>query len=154
MKIINLTAITTVPNEAGEKEIQEALSVDEQEIDYDALGLKPPKGNKIDEDGNIRLKEEHLQDIALDLSIPLENIDSYVEATDGGTLIYTKSNIQYHVAEETFEIDAYIKYIEMNWFEKGIAVFKSFLRQIKWYFSKERKIMLQTQKNNHNNLAD
>ena len=46
MKILNLTAITSVPNEAGEKEIEKALSGEEQEIDYDALGLKPPKNKK------------------------------------------------------------------------------------------------------------
>lgn len=144
MKILNLTAIHTVPNEDGQALINRATQTDNKDKDPNSLpkswyrdqGLRPPDDAEddepeIDEDGMIQLKEEHLEDIALDLSIPLNNIDSYVEYANGGTLIYTKNGTQYHVVEETFEIDSYIEWITMSWFEKRKALFLRFFRQLK-----------------------
>jgi len=156
MQILNLTAISTVPNEEGEALIDKAMKPTKKDKDPNKLskewfreqGLVPPDDAEddepsLDEDGMIHLKEEHLQEIALDLSIPLKNIDSYVESSDHGTLIYTKSGIQYHVVEETFEIDSYIEYITMGWFKRNKILFFNFFRRIKYKLQGKKVVNLQ-----------
>jgi hypothetical protein len=132
MKMIYLNALITTPHEAGEEKIQKASNRDEHNIDYNSLGIRPPKGEiERDEDGNVILDDEDFETIPLPLSIPVKNLGSWVALLDGGTRVYTTSNVAYDVIEEVWDIDAYMEMISMSWWEKQKILFQSFFRRIK-----------------------
>ena len=132
MKMIYLNALVSVPNAIGEEKIQKATNKDEPKINYHSLGLTPPKDEvERDEDGNIILEEEDMDLIPVPVTIPLNNLGSWVGMLDGGSRVYTKSNIAYDVIEECWEIDSVVEYTTMSWIEKKYLSFQSFFRQIK-----------------------
>lgn len=125
MKRLYLTAIVKEPNEKGQEIIDNAIKPKEGGLSkqwYIEQNLTPPSDiddtPEIDENGLIFLEEQYLQTINLDVTIPLKNIDSYASAQEGGSIIYTKANVFYHVAEEVDEIDFYIDFISRSWFQK------------------------------------
>jgi hypothetical protein len=139
MKLLYLNCIISIPNEAGEEKIQKATNRDEPRINYEALGLPTPKDEvETDEDGRVVLEEDDVDYITVPLTMPIDNLDSWVSSTDGGTHLYTKSNMMYTVAEEVWEIDTYLEYINMSWIEKKHLSFKSFLRQCRNYVLKNK----------------
>lgn len=132
MKMIYLNALMSVPNAIGKEKIQKATNKDEPKINYHSLGIAPPKDEvERDEDGNIILEEEDMDLIPVPVTIPLSNLGSWVGSLDGGSQVYTKSNIVYNVKEECWEIDSVIEYITMSWIEKKYLYLKSVFRQIK-----------------------
>jgi len=165
IKTILLNAIVTVPSEEGQKKIDEALERENLGVTqvfrdehghtrefYEDVAGKVPKHfeqeekefyknnqcSEIDIDGNILLKEFELEELTVPTFIPLDNIDSFVATLEGTTRIYTKNGIAYDVVEDVFEIDSYIELLSMNWFDKQIAFFQSFLRRCRNYVLKNK----------------
>lgn len=130
MKYIYLNAIVTIPNKNGEEKIEKANTRDEHTIDYEALGIIPPKGEvDYDAEGNIILNEEDLEDVTVPLTIPIENLDSWSSSIEGGTHIYTKSKLMYYVEEDITLIDSYIELATMSWWRRKKLSFLSFFRR-------------------------
>jgi hypothetical protein len=139
MKLLYLNCIISIPNEAGEEKIQKATNRDEPRINYEALGLPTPKDEvETDEDGRVVLEEDDVDYITVPLTMPIDNLDSWVSSTDGGSRVYTKSNLAYDVIEEVWEIDSVVEYTTMSWIEKKYLSFKSFLRQCRNYVLKNK----------------
>lgn len=133
MKIIYLNALVTLPTAEAEEKIQNANKAkDAPQINYASLGIRPPAGDlEYDEDGNVILDESDLEEVPVPVSIPLDNIGSWVSSVDGGSRVYLKSNLAYDVTEEVWEIDAMIEYINMSWVERQFLLFKSFFARRK-----------------------
>jgi hypothetical protein len=133
MKLIFLTAIITTPNEAGEEKIEKATKVrnEEPRINYESLGIKPPKGEiELNEDGEVILEDEDFEEVGVPVSIPLDSISSYVALLEGGSLVYTKNNVSYTVEEDVWMIDSYIELLTMSWIEIQWYSFLVFWRKI------------------------
>jgi hypothetical protein len=129
MKLVFLTAIITTPNEAGEEKIEKAKKVrnEEPRINYESLGIKPPKGEiELNEDGEVILEDEDFEEVGVPVSIPLDSISSYVALLKGGSLVYIKNNVSYTVEEEVWMIDSYIEAVSMSWIEKQWYSFLAF----------------------------
>lgn len=127
MKLIYLTALVTTPNKMGEEKIEKASKVnrEESQIDYHSLGIRPPKGEvEKDEYGNIILDEEDFEEVGVPVTIPLKNISSYVATLEGDTIVYTNNGVSYNVAEEVWEINAYIQLLTMSWASRNWEDFK------------------------------
>ena len=141
MKIIYLNAIVQLPTAEAEEKIQNATKKkDEPQINYASLGIRPPKGEiETDEDGNVILDEDDFEEVPVPVSIPLDNLGSWVANVNGGSTIYTKSNLSYDVIEDVWDIDAMVEYLSMSWIEKQFLLFKSFFAELKWKLSKENK---------------
>ena len=149
MKLIHLTGITLIPNEKGEEKIKNATdgsALRDGETPtknwFIEVGLPPPKDapdDEIDENGEIDLEPEETQEIYLPITIPLDNIGSYIGLEDGTTKVFTKSNMTFEVAETTEDIDMYIEYMQMNWFRKNWLYLQSFFRRK----NKEQEITLE-----------
>ena len=150
MKIIYLNAIVQLPTAEAEEKIQNATKKkDEPQINYASLGIRPPKGEiETDEDGNVILDEDDFEEVPVPVSIPLDNLGSWVANVNGGSTIYTKSNLSYDVIEDVWDIDTMVEYLSMSWIEKQFLLFKSFFAELKWKLSKENK---QLEKLNNNN---
>ena len=153
MKIIYLNAIVQLPTAEAEEKIQNATKKkDEPQINYASLGIRPPKGEiETDEDGNVILDEDDFEEVPVPVSIPLDNLGSWVANVNGGSTIYTKSNLSYDVIEDVWDIDAMVEYLSMSWIEKQFLLFKSFFAELKWKLSKENK---QLEKINNNGRQD
>ena len=138
MKVIYLNALLTVPTEEAEERIQKnkgSTTIKDGHTPsrqwFIEQGLTPPKDAKNeeierDEYGNIILDDHEIEEVPVPLSIPLNNLGSWVADIDGGSVVYTKSNIAYNVIEDVYEIDTYIEYITMSWWRRQLLAFKSF----------------------------
>ena len=145
MKLLYLNCIISIPNEVGEEKIQKATNKDTKIRDdktppkqwFLEQNLRPPDDAEdeveTDEQGNIYLEEHEMETIPVPVTIPLDNLGSWVSNVDGGSRVYTKSNLAYDVLEEVWEIDAVVEYTSMSWIEKKYlylkSVFQSFLRR-------------------------
>ena len=145
MKLIYLNCIISIPNEVGEEKIQKATNKDTKIRDdktppkqwFLEQNLRPPDDAEdeveTDEQGNIYLEEHEMETIPVPVTIPLDNLGSWVSNVDGGSRVYTKSNLAYDVLEEVWEIDTVVEYTSMSWIEKKYlylkSVFQSFLRR-------------------------
>ena len=145
MKLLYLNCIISIPNEVGEEKIQKATNKDTKIRDdktppkqwFLEQNLRPPDDAEdeveTDEQGNIYLEEHEMETIPVPVTIPLDNLGSWVASLDGGSRVYTKSNLAYDVLEEVWEIDAVVEYTSMSWIEKKYlylkSVFQSFLRR-------------------------
>jgi hypothetical protein len=114
MKKIFLTVVHQVVNEKGEALIEKAMNTDNREQGlprswYTEQNLRPPKdleeGVELDEDGAVILDEEHLEYDSLKCTVIAKNIDSYTEAAEIGSVVYTRTGLSYHVYETIEEID-------------------------------------------------
>jgi hypothetical protein len=140
MKFIYLNAIVSVPNEVGEEKIEKAYtkkpiqdsSTPPRSWFLEQNLIPPDDAEEIetDEDGRVVLEEDDVDYITVPLTMPIDNLGSWVSSTDGGTHLYTKSNMMYTVAEEVWEIDTYLEYINMSWWEKLKLSFLAFWRKI------------------------
>lgn len=127
IKYLYLNAIATQPNENGHKKIEKAIEKDEPKIDYNSLGIRPPKGDiEYDEDGRVILDDNDIEEVEIPLTIPVENLDSWLANVEGGTRIYTKYGTAYDVVEEMWEIDAVLEVMNLSWFEKIKLSFLAF----------------------------
>ena len=145
MKLLYLNCIISIPNEVGEEKIQKATNKNTKIRDdktppkqwFLEQNLRPPDDAEdeveTDEQGNIYLEENEMETIPVPVTIPLDNLGSWVSNVDGGSRVYTKSNLAYDVLEEVWEIDAVVEYTSMSWIEKKYldlkSVFQSFLRR-------------------------
>lgn len=168
MKILHLSVITKVPNEEGEKLIEKAVTrlkpkKDEEGLSrrwFEEQGLRVPKhleedDIEMDDNGTITLQEEHMQTIIIEASVPLKNVDIYVESVDEGSILYTKSGQYYNVAEEVWEIDNYIEMLNMGWWEKEWIILKEKFRRLKNKITGKKEVdleeILNRPENNPNN---
>lgn len=138
-KYIYLNALVTIPNENGEEKIEKANSkkpiqdnITPPKSWFLEQNLIPPddaEDTPVDEDGMVILDKDDLEEVTVPLTIPIENMGSWVTSVDGGTVIYTKSNVMYTVVEDIFEIDTYLEIIQMSWLEKLKLSFLAFFRR-------------------------
>ena len=71
------------------------------------------------------------------VTIPLENIDSWVESSEIGSMVYMKSGMFYHVYETVEELDDYVEYILLSDFNKWWIRFKI---SVSNFFRRKNKI--------------
>lgn len=138
-KILYLNGITSVPNASGEKKIEKAKSSGRKnDINgyskefWDDLGIVPIDSEceevERDEFGNIVLEESDIEQVYVDVAIPMHLFGGCEDTTDGVTICYTTWGYQFTVAESTEEITSYIEYLNSSWFEKKKAAFIIFWR--------------------------
>ena len=152
MKIIYLNAIVQLPTAEAEERIQNATKGNKQVKDghtpsrqwFLEQNLTPPKDAvddeiEYDDYGNVLLDESDFEEVPVPVSIPLDNLGSWVANVNGGSTIYTKSNLSYDVVEEIWEVGTMVEYLSMSWIEKQFLLFKSFFAELKWKLSKENK---------------
>ena len=157
MKILYLTAVDTVPSEEGQKRIDEALEKENSGIqsifrddygrsreDYEEMNLRIPsyfddeekefyKANPksgITEEGEIFLNQEELE---YSFSDYILRLDHFLDATDDqeiGSIVSTTTGKYIHVEETVEQINLYITYLNLSWFERlKISVSKLFSRK-------------------------
>lgn len=157
MKLIYLNAVISVPNQDGEEKIQKASNKKGYDPRNDKTppkswfieqNLTPPDDAEDDEvetdkEGNVFLEEHEMEAIPVPVTIPIENLGSWVASLDGGSRVYTKSNLAYDVIEEVWEIDTMVEYLLMSWFEKKYLFFQSFLGAIKNKITGKKVVDLQ-----------
>lgn len=119
MKKLHLSVITTVINEEGEKKLkghkEKRSDAGLTAEDYDRLGIKPPKGFELEEDSDVvELEDTDIDYDSVSGTLPLKNIDCYIEDVEIGTIVYMKSGLHIHVFETCEDIDDYIEYLEAS----------------------------------------
>lgn len=142
MKIINLSIVTQVVNEEGEKILKRATSNKPKTVGegltkewFEDQNIEVPKelledDIERDEDGRVILDEEHLDYEETFCAIPIKNIDSWMEHEDIGTMVYMKSSMFYHVFEEVDEITDYINYLNTPQYKKWWVELKILYRRL------------------------
>lgn len=148
MKLLHLSVVTQVVNEKGEELLEKASSKKPKEVGglnrewFEEQGLKPPKefeDDEIerDEDGAVILDEDvHLNYESTQATLPLKNIDSWVESSEIGTIVYMKSGVFYNVYETVDEIDDYVNFLNLGKLESVWIDIKIFFRRIKYKMKK------------------
>lgn len=112
-----------------DREFYEELGVPENKIPQE---LKDREGvTSTEEDG---LVEEIYSEVVLFC----DQIKCLVEDPDGYTTIFLDDGLMITVTESALEIDSYLDYMEMSWFEKKKAIFDTFLLKLKWNRSEEK----------------
>lgn len=119
MKRLHLTCNLKVLSDKGKDFIEKFTNATEKTIDgknrewFEEMNIKVPDElleedeYEIDAEGNLILDEEHFKEEKAKVTIPLKNIDSFMQ--DGeNTLLYTKSGMYYNVAETVEEINLMI----------------------------------------------
>jgi len=147
MKKLYLNVVTQVVNEEGEELLERASGKKSKDVGgltrewFEEQGLKVPKDLdddiERDEDGAVFLDEKHLNYESLSVTIPLKNIDSWVEDSEIGSIVYMKSGLFYHVYETTEEIDDYVDYICLTKLKELWINIKIWFENI---FSRKKKI--------------
>lgn len=95
--------------------------------------------------------EEDVEEVYSDIIVFYDQIKLVIQDDEGYTTIFLEDGLMVEVLETALEIDNYMDYIQMNWFEKLKLSFLSFWRKIKWRMSKENK---QLEKQMENSLQD
>ena len=147
MKILYLTTVDTVPSQEGEEKIERALqkqkSGEEKRDDYGRTKnwyieneFKVPEHffedeeSEIDEDGNIHLLPEEME---YSFSDYILRLDYFLDATDDeeiGSIVSTTTGKYIHVEETAEQINLYISYLNLSWFERlKISVSNLFSRK-------------------------
>lgn len=139
MKILYLTGISTVPNESGEEKIAKANGKKPEDNQgyskefFKEMGIKPPKDledePEYDEEGRVILRESDLEDVNVEIAIPLHLFGGSEDLVDGTTLVYTTYNYVFTVEETTDEITSYIHYLSQTWWQKTKASIKMYFRK-------------------------
>jgi len=119
MKRLHLTCNLKVLSDKGKDFIEKFTNATEKTIDgknrewFEEMNIKVPDElleedeYEIDAEGNLLLNEEHFKEEKAKVTIPLKNIDSFMQ--DGeNTLLYTKSGMYYNVSETVEEINLII----------------------------------------------
>lgn len=126
MKILYLTGISTVPSEAGEEKIARANGQTKEQGGmskswYLENNLRPPDDVEdeieTDELGRVILKESDLEEVNVDIAIPLHLFAGCEDLVDGTTLVYTTYGYQFTVEETVDEITSYVNYLSMSWWD-------------------------------------
>ena len=154
MQKLHLNVVTQVVNEKGEEFIERATNRKPKNIGgltrewFEEQNLTPPEELNDDievyEDGSVILDDEHINYEALMATIPLENIDSWIESAEIGSMIYMKSGMFYHVYETVEELDDYVNYLSLSSFEKWWIGFKIAFSN---FFRRKQKITEEIQIN-------
>ena len=134
MKLLYLTSVLTLPNAKGELKIKEATDEDGVHIDFEALGIKAPKGKPaIDSEGNIHLMEDEIEYAGVEAILNLDEFSTAVDNEKLGSIVYTKDGSELWVFEEVEELSEYIEFLSLNSFEKawiGLKIaFSNFFRR-------------------------
>ncbi len=149
MQVLFLSAVTKIPNEAGEATIEKALKrsrgIDgkDEELGIDWYlenNLRPPPhlvddaAPEINENGTIFLPEDQLDFEFLDFVLPMSSFFSAKDTLDFGCIVRDTLGKKHHVAQMAEEIYDYIYFINRPWHQK----IKDWLRY-KWnnFFSKK-----------------
>lgn len=140
MKKLYLNVVTQVVNEEGEELLERASGKKKKDVGgltrewFEEQNLRVPDDLdddiERDEDGAVFLDEKHLNYEALSVTLPLKNIDSWVEDSDIGSIVYMKSGLFYHVYETTEEIDDYVNFVCLSKFQNFLIDFKFFWRKL------------------------
>lgn len=134
MKLLYLTSVLTLPNEIGHQKIKEVTESEDVQIDYENLGIRPPKGRPLmDSEGNIHLMEDEIEYAGVEAILNLDEFSSAVDNERLGCIIYTKDGGELWVHEDVQEVSDYIEYTSLNSFEKawiGLKIaFSNFFRR-------------------------
>lgn len=138
MKLLYLTGIVKAPNDSGEEKLSKAKSKRKDGIDgmprswYIENSLKPPPEAddevEFDEDGNVILEENDLDDVGVDVNIPVKVYGGVEDDLDFGSTVYTTYGVAFRVLETATEIESYIEYSNYSWLRKKYL-------KIKYYFA-------------------
>lgn len=115
-------------------------------IPYDKIPQELKDRKKVFDDEELETEE-----VYSDIIIFYDQIKLVIQDDEGYTTIFLEDGLMVEVLETALEIDNYMDYIQMNWFEKLKLSFLSFWRKIKWRMSKENK---QLEKQTENSLQD
>jgi len=146
MKLLFLTAVTTIPTEEGQKRIQKAVKKNRNSDGdedfakpgtsawFKSMNITPPSDleedetEEIDENGYMLLPEDEVEYEFNDLIIDLEEFQSCVETSMISSILTTKSGDIYEI-EETPEMIYYmIHMISRPWYQK----LTDWVKEIKW----------------------
>lgn len=143
-KILYLTGIAERPNQKGQEKLQKAIDTELPKIDYEALGLRAPKGEiERDEQGNILLDDDEFEYVEVECSISLNQYLGCVDDLEFGSRVYTTSGIAFRVLESCDEVTSYIEFISRNLFERLRDSVLFFFRRIKWKLQGRKEVDLE-----------
>ena len=129
MKLLFLNRVITVPNEAGQKRIELALENDEPRLNYDALGIMPPKDLDISEDGYLDLVEGEFDYEYKDCVVRLSDFSHCLDNEVFGATLYLKGGEELWIEETSEQIFGYITVLTNPWFKNLIIRIKERLNK-------------------------
>jgi len=112
---------------------------------YEDLGLPENKIPQELKDREKALDDEfedvEVEEVYSDVVVYEDQIKCVIENSDdeGYTTVFLKGGMLITVLESALEIDSYLDYVHMSWWDKQKMVFKSFLRRMRWKKSKKKK---------------
>lgn len=135
MKLLFLTAITTIPTEEGQKRIEKAVKKNRNSDGgedfakpgtsawFRQMNITPPsdleeEDDEIDEQGFMQLPLEEIDYEFSDLVIPLKQISACEENPLIGSQLFTKSGEVFHIEETPEQLFQYITVITRPWYQK------------------------------------
>lgn len=135
-----LTGFGEILKESAEKKLEQGNSSKTPTCDngktaewYEDMALPIPREleERLDkQDGVIQLEDEDFEEIYTEIMVYSEDIKLAV--TDRGlTTVFLKDDLTITVIETAEEIDDYLSYLEMNWFDRLRVDFSLFIRGIK-----------------------
>ena len=99
-KILYLTGMIEQPNLLGQEKIKKATDDTLPQINYEALGIRAPKGEvERDEDGHVILEDEDFEFIDVDCCISLNQYLACVDDLEFGSRIYTTAGVAFRILE-------------------------------------------------------
>lgn len=107
---VKLTAIDTVLTKEAEQRLDEQEM--EQHLDYESLGINPPK------ESQIGLSEEDYEEVFSECEVELDRMVTAVNNIDVGSTIYLDHGIRITVKETLKEINAKRK----NFFQRLLGL--------------------------------
>lgn len=151
IKILHLTGITTVPNAKGQNKIDRANGKKTDSDDevmpkswYKNMGITPPKNTgdeiELDDFGQVLLDPEDVDEVGIDVSIPLHLYAGAEATTDDTSIVYTSYGFQFSVFESIEEVNDYVYYLHAPWYIKRWTSLKINFENVINYFSRKKKL--------------
>lgn len=142
LKLLRLTAVSTLPNESAENKIAKARAeisntdVDDEEYNaewYREMGLKVPE--HLQDEGNkssafIELNEEDFEEFYNYTVVPLDQILFCTDKEFGGSVLYMKEDFQIELLQSAQEVEMQIRYLNQNILQRWIQKLEKKFRGI------------------------
>ena len=137
MKQLYLTGIAEVPNEAGFEKLENHFKPIGNKPNWESMGLTPPKGEAaLNEEGKVFLEDDEVEEVFLDVVIPLKYFGGAVDCVDYGCMVYTTYGTFARVVETAEEVSNYAQMLSLNWLHRNYIYYKA---KITNYFNKQQK---------------
>jgi hypothetical protein len=136
---LNLTGIGETLTESAEKKLEaaednilEPTCEDGKSLSwYEDMAIKPPKDlvDKLKEfESGVKLEDEDYEEVYSNVSVYEDEI-LFKVTTEDKTTLFIKGGFTIDVLESCEEIDLYVDFHNLSWFEKKYLLFLNFFRR-------------------------